>query len=150
MASDRDKLGKRVVEDVEIVVFLPGTALQVNEVLQEVISRFRENTLRVVLNRFEGILAVTNSHDHTTFLGGSGDRELRRKSLDSGTQGMVTSGLDSLGYALENTASVVTDSTNFSVHNFACIAREDIQHRYRKIDDTDKFETGNLPRPQRR
>jgi hypothetical protein len=55
----------------------------------------------VILDSFEGILAVTSTHDSVTLLGGGGDFKVLREFVGLSAEGMIANRMDFLWNILE-------------------------------------------------
>lgn len=114
--------GESSVEDERVWIFGPGAAFEAEEVAKKGVAAFGEDALGVVLDGFESELAMANAHDDTAFLGDTCDHQFLGEGLEGGTERVVASREDALGYAFEATSAVMSDGAELAVFDLACVA----------------------------
>jgi hypothetical protein len=113
--------GEGLVEDTSNRIFLPEPASEFEKVAKKVITGLGKNTLWVILDGLESVNAVADAHDDAALLREGGNGEIGREGFNICTEGMIPGGVETLGEPSEASTIVVSDLTQFSMHDFTCI-----------------------------
>ena len=89
-------------------------------------GRFGKDAFRVILDGFQGVLAVADSHDDATVLRDSRDCKVCREAAGARTERVVTGGFDALRNVLEASPAIMANGADLPVLDLARIAMKEV------------------------